>query len=118
MEALDLEPLAADRVTECGFVARPLKLVGATSSPSGRLRSSDGGRLGGLGLARGVFQQAGPLSEPPSPLFSLDSVGTQFHRTTLFTGCRTRSREGGMERLESERCSPFRPRLPALHHQT
>jgi kynurenine formamidase len=33
MEALDLEPLAADRVTECGFVALPLKLVGVTGSP-------------------------------------------------------------------------------------
>ena len=28
-----LRPLAADRVTECGFVALPLKLVGATGSP-------------------------------------------------------------------------------------
>jgi kynurenine formamidase len=33
MEALDLEALAGDRVTECGFVALPLKLVGATGSP-------------------------------------------------------------------------------------
>jgi kynurenine formamidase len=33
MEALDLEAVAADRVTECGFVALPLKLVGATGSP-------------------------------------------------------------------------------------
>jgi kynurenine formamidase len=33
MEALDLEALAADRVTEYGFVALPLKLVGATGSP-------------------------------------------------------------------------------------
>jgi hypothetical protein len=50
-------------------------------------------------------------------VFSLDSVRSRFQIMQIFPGYRNHFSQGGIEPLESERCSPFRPRLLAPHHQ-